>query len=739
MGIEEDVVASAEDILKQTPGGLTKEALVRLVTPRLPNRLIAAKIIEILRKQPQHFTEGGDGRWRLREQAGLLPLDESVAAATTTMAAPSVQNLRQGCYVVFDLEAIGSDALSPTTEIIQIAAWRWMQITMDEVRDAPPAGQALQTFFAYVGDLPLIAHNGASYDGPLIKATCERLGMALPPSFLVLDTLPLARALLPLETSHRVGDLARRFDSARSDAHRADADVEMLAGIIQGLERELHNSTTGAAVYELLRRAGDPWAGILKPPAQLPTAAEIITTFGAHLTALLPEREPSLPVLPDTLMVDEVFAQAEARGRTRREAQLELAHLATDTLREGGYAVIEAGTGVGKSLGYSLPAALQARAGGRPVALSTFTRVLQTQLVERELPFVQQLVPGLSYALLQGRANYLSLSRLAEEVEDALAETHLPAARAWMLATLVRFAEISAYGNLEELGYTPRSLEDYLAADGAVLQFLSSLRASRDDRSASFAGVDFYRRARENAERADLVVVNHALLLSNFLGTTLDEEPFATQVVCDEAHTLEEAATLALEQRVEEQRLRRILQAIYHPQGRGSLVLDSRRRLGLPSDDPVLLAIARAVDAAQAALDSLSQQLYRYVTNKIVVGRSDLQRYGVRVSIDLGALSAAGGPALRSAADALGHALSELRDALGQLVDRATAAAEQAEGQAGRTARVRRITRLARSLLRDLREVSEHYRWFWSFEHGSLYVRIVELGKIEPEAALRPP
>jgi ATP-dependent DNA helicase RecQ len=764
MGIEEDVVASAEAILKQTPGGLTKEALVRLVTPHLSNRLLPAKIIEILRKQPQHFTEGGDGRWRLREEAGLLPPDESGAAATTTIAAPSVQNLRQGCYVVFDLEAIGSDALSPTTEIIQIAAWRWIdglpqeswstfvrpsvpipahiveltQITMDEVRDAPPAGEALQTFFEYVGDLPLIAHNGASYDGPLIRATCERLGMALPPSFLVLDTLPLARVLLPLETSHRVGDLAKRFDSARSDAHRADADVEMLAGIIQGLERELHNSTTGAAVYALLRRAGDPWAAVLKPPAQVPTAAEIITTFGTHLTPILPERELSMPALPDTLMVDEAFAQAEAREHTRREAQLELAHLATDTLRDGGYAVIEAGTGVGKSLGYALPAALQARAGGRPVALSTFTRVLQTQLVERELPFVQQLVPGLTYALLQGRANYLSLSRLAEEVEDALAETHLPPARAWMLATLVRFAEVSAHGNLEELGYTPRSLEDYLAADGAVLQTLASVRASRDDRYASFGGTDFYRRARENAERADLVVVNHALLLSSFLGVAAGEEPFAAQVVCDEAHTLEEAATLALEQRVDAQRLRRILQAMYHPQGRGSLVLDSRRRLGLPSDDPVLLAIAQAVDTAQAALDSLSQQLYRYVTNKIVVGRSDLQRYGVRVSIDLGALSAAGGPALRSAADALGHALSELHDALDQLVDRTTAAAEQAEGQVGRTARVRRITRLTRSLLRDLRELSEHYRWFWSFKHASSHVRIVELGKIEPGAARTP-
>src|SRR5260370_33705362 len=124
MGIEEDVVAFAKDILKQTPGGLTKEALVRLVTPRLPNRLLPAKIIEILRKQPQHFTEGGDGRWRLREQAGLFPSDESVAAATTPIAAPSVQNLRQGCYVLFDLEAIGSYALSPPTEIRQIAAAR---------------------------------------------------------------------------------------------------------------------------------------------------------------------------------------------------------------------------------------------------------------------------------------------------------------------------------------------------------------------------------------------------------------------------------------------------------------------------------------------------------------------------------------------------------------------------------------------------------------------------------------
>ena len=766
MGIEDSVVAAAEDILKKTPTGLTKEALVRQVAPRLPNRLLPAQIINILRKHPQRFSEGGDGRWRLRMQGGLLLFDEPFALPEIVTA--SQQTLRQSCYVVFDLEAIGQDAHSPATEIIQIAAQRWIDgvkldawatfvrpsvpipanivelthISMNEVRDAPSATEALQDFFSYVEDLPLIAHNGASYDGPLIVATCERLGLPLPSTFRVLDTLPLARTLLPLEASHRVGDLARRFGCDLPNAHRADADVEMLAGIIQGLERELCNGATGAAVYELLRRAGDPWAAVLKPPVQTPTATEVVATFGANVTPLLPERTLSTTKPFDSIAVDDAFAGAEALGRTRREAQIELAHMAADTLRDGGYAVIEAGTGVGKSQGYALPAALQARASGRPVALSTFTRVLQAQLVERELPFVQQLVPGLTYALLQGRANYLSLSRLAEEVEDALAEAHLPAGRAWMLATLARFAEVSAHGNLEELGYTSQALEEYLAAEGAVWtvwQTLASVRASRDDRPVAFIDTDFYQRARENAERADLVVVNHALLLSSFLGTTADEEPFATQVVCDEAHTLEEAATLALEQRVEEQRLRRILQAIYHPQGRSSVIMDIRRRLGIPAGDPILLTIVQSVDAAQAALDSLAQHLYRYVTNKTVVARSDLERYGVRVRIDAAALSAAGGPALNTTARALDQALLELRGALNELVECVASVSEQGEGQDGRQAvRVRRMTRFVRSLQRDLRELSEHYHWFWSFSNASSYVRIVELGKIEP-GATRPP
>jgi ATP-dependent DNA helicase RecQ len=754
MTLKEQVIAAAETLLAANPAGLTGEALTGLVARQVKRQIPLAQVISVLREQPQRFVEGDGGRWQLRSQEVLLLPDEPVASSSQTTT--SSQVLRRGCYVVFDLEATRQDAYSPATEIIQIAAQRWIdgvpqtpwasfacpsvpipehiiqltQITMDEVRDAPAIAEVLRDFFAYVGDLPLIAHNGASYDGPLLKATCDRLGLALPPTFRVLDTLPLARVLLPCAASHRVGSLAEYYDCARPDAHRADADVEMLGGIVLGLEREIQQGPSGAAVYELLRRAGDPWAELLTPPAPPALVPEIVAAFGANLTPLLPERLPATIEPVNAAVVESTFAQAEALGRTRRDAQLEMSQVAAEALRTGSYAVIQAGTGTGKSQGYLVPAALHARATGQPVAVATFTRVLQGQLIERELPFVQQLVPGMTYAQLQGRANYLSLSRLAEEIEDALTDEMLPASRAWMLAALVRFAATSAHGNLDELGMTPQALEDYLQAEGRVLQTLASVRASRDDRSTASVPADFYQRARENAERADLVVVNHALLLVNSLDAEADEVPFAGAVICDEAHNLEEAATGALEQRVEERVLRRILRAIYDPRTGSGLVRDCRRRLELPANDPTLVAIVRSVDDAHAALDSLATQLHRYVMGQTVVAKADLERYGVRVRIDAGALSAAGGPALRTTATSLNQFLTILRNALTTLVERVPAVLQATSAEQDMR-RVRRTLRLARALLRDLRSVVEHSTWFWSFQSTSNYVRIVELNRIE--------
>lgn len=747
MALKEDVLSAAAGILAGAPGGLTEEALARQVAARVGRQLLPTQVGNLLREQPQRFVAGADGRWRLRESGVLLPEE-----APTPAPIPTRAPLKPGCYVVFDLEATGQEAEGIQTQIIQIAAQRWLDgqpqepwntfvsindgrlsplisrltnITEDMLQCAPDAKEALQAFFAYVGDLPLVAHNGASYDGPLVAATCARLGLPLPETFLVLDTLPLARSLLPLERAHTVSALAERYGLLQEHAHRADVDVAMLAGIIQALQREIESGPTGRAVHALLRQAGNPWAEVLTAP-QPATLTEILATFGARMTPPLPVRAaPAQGVSLNAAAVDAAFERAEALGRKRRPAQMELAHFAAETFRRGGYTAVEAGTGVGKSLGYLLPAALAARATGQPVAVSTFTRVLQAQLLEHELPFVQQLVPGVTAALLQGRANYLSLSRLAEELEDALADARLSPARAWMLATLVRFAEQSTHGNLEELGIIPRSLDEQVGETGEVFQVLASVRASEDDPYAPEGLPDFYQRARENANHADIVVVNHALLLNSFLEET-HEEPFATHLICDEAHTLEDAATLALEQRVEERGLRRLLRALNAPDIHAGLAAACRRTLGMAASDPALHRLAEAVDSAHAALESLTKELRRYVGNQAVVSENELERYGVRVAIQAGALAAAGGPALRTSAEALQNALTALLEAVDHLVAQINTALASNPGQV--TGRQRRVLRLARALLRDLRDVNRQYRWFWSFNEASRLVRIVELG-----------
>ncbi|MFL5624414.1 MAG: PolC-type DNA polymerase III [Ktedonobacteraceae bacterium] len=295
MDLKEQVLTAAETLLQETPSGLTIEALTRQVAKQVKRQLPSTQVDALLRTQPQRFIINESGRWQLRAQHQPLFADDTAEAMEGTAQPETVglpTRFRRGYYVVFDLEATSPDTQSPATEIIQIAAQRWIdgmpqepwatfvqpsvpipqhimdltQITMEEVHDAPPIDEALRDFFAYVGDLPLIAHNGASYDGPLLIETCKRIGLTPPNTFFVLDTLPLARALLPHVTSHRVGDLAVYFDCARPDAHRADADVVMLSGIVRGLEKEMQHSLSGAAVYELLRRAGDPWVALLTPP-----------------------------------------------------------------------------------------------------------------------------------------------------------------------------------------------------------------------------------------------------------------------------------------------------------------------------------------------------------------------------------------------------------------------------------------------------------------------------------------
>lgn len=217
---------------------------------------------------------------------------------------------------------------------------------------------------------------------------------------------------------------------------------------------------------------------------------------------------------------------------SRREQQL-MADWVGEALATRGTVAIEAGTGTGKTFAYLVPALLS----GRQVIISTGTRTLQDQLFNRDLPTVTRaLGRPARLALLKGRANYLCLHRL-ELAETMPQLPGVPAPNARLLARIRRWSRETGTGDLAEV----KSLRDADPARGA---FTSTRENCLGNTCPAYARCHVVA-ARREAQAADIVVVNHHLLLADL---AMKDEGFgellpgAEAVILDEAHQVPEIA-----------------------------------------------------------------------------------------------------------------------------------------------------------------------------------------------------
>ncbi|MGH7747826.1 MAG: ATP-dependent DNA helicase, partial [Candidatus Dormibacteria bacterium] len=226
--------------------------------------------------------------------------------------------------------------------------------------------------------------------------------------------------------------------------------------------------------------------------------------------------------------------------RVRRE-QLRMAQRVAAALSERATLVVEAGTGTGKTFAYLVPALLS----GARVLISTGTRTLQDQLFSKDLPLVgAALGRPARVALLKGRANYLCRQRLAAAADSgeqlSMVDQDAPRPRAShaMLARIARWARTTRSGDLAEL----RGLSDSHPVWGQVTSTRESCLGARCP-EISRCHVALARRA---ALEADIVIVNHHLLLADL---ALKEDGFgdllgsADAVILDEAHQIPDLAT----------------------------------------------------------------------------------------------------------------------------------------------------------------------------------------------------
>ncbi len=225
-----------------------------------------------------------------------------------------------------------------------------------------------------------------------------------------------------------------------------------------------------------------------------------------------------------------------------RPSQRDMTAYVADTYNDGGISLLEAGTGVGKSFAYLVPAIEWSLRNGERTVVSTNTINLQEQLVGKDLPLLSKAFADRerrpSYALLKGWANYLCLSRL--ELASGAQMSLLEPERQRELATLVEWASLTADGSLNDLVDQP-SFEVWEEVR-AESDLCTRLECPHFDRCFLFE-------ARRRAAEADVVVVNHHLLAADLAVRRVQDNwqeaavlPPYKRLILDEGHHLEDVA-----------------------------------------------------------------------------------------------------------------------------------------------------------------------------------------------------
>ena len=267
----------------------------------------------------------------------------------------------------------------------------------------------------------------------------------------------------------------------------------------------------------------------------------------------------SFPEIERWYAADGVLA-AHLKEYEHRNEQTRMAFAVAEAFNGDRVAVIEAGTGTGKSLAYLLPAVLWAVRNKERVVISTNTINLQEQLTKKDIPFLQK-YSGHEFraVLVKGRSNYLCKRKLqGVESEPALFKDDAAAE----LEAIVAWSRKSTDGCRGDLAFIPR---DEVWEDVCC----EADQCSRV--KCAFYSTCFFYTARREAAGADLLVVNHALLMADVAvrqetgySSTAILPPFERLIV-DEGHHLEDVATGYLSSQTSRQGLQRIMGRLQHP------------------------------------------------------------------------------------------------------------------------------------------------------------------------------
>ncbi len=363
----------------------------------------------------------------------------------------------------------------------------------------------------------------------------------------VWDTFPLASVTWPEAPSYNLGMLARQLELPRGEEHRAAGDVRMSWALLQRIRAELRLSSAQEAVVQgILEKAGQGhYMSLFSFQPSLKASA--FANLPAGQAGATADKSAELPSIEGLLGKNGLLTK-KMPGFSFRAGQLKMAEATYQLFNDKKVGLIEAGTGLGKTFAY-LVASLQwlQEGPGKQVIISTRTRYLQDQLLLTDLPRLLKATGQLrSLAALKGRNNYVCSRRLA----GVLAEGRFTPSEAWQLLKIVRWLDDGGSGDLGRLNFS------HQAGFGLLQRLHADALRCRKTCSRSTC---VYHMARQRAQEADFVVINHALLVQN---SGEERRNIVKNIIIDEAHHLAEAARSASRRDFSEESLKEVLTSL---------------------------------------------------------------------------------------------------------------------------------------------------------------------------------
>ena len=426
-------------------------------------------------------------------------------------------------------------------------------ITQRDVDGAPDWNAVRDDLRDFIGGARLVGHN-VEFDVGFLRSHGIRVEQ------LSYDTEQMARVVFPRGPEFGLGRLAQRFGVLHDDPHRALSDAlasrdlfliflkkfeEMPVGALARIAQL--GSRSGWSLSELATNMVSAGDGIEEMVGRLgvdeESLGERLRLPGRFTSWGEPSGEDDSEVSEEHVVQTEMaflpggLVESNMAAYEAREGQREMAVAVAQAIAGREKLMVEAGTGIGKSLAYLLPAALMvANTGGRAV-ISTNTLNLQEQLLNKDFPTVREIVKRetgveLDAVQLKGRSNYLCVQRW----RDAVSQPNHGQSEARVLSQCLNWLGETETGDRSELS---------LGWDTGIFSRLSAEGCPPTTSGGGFPCQGppcFMLKARANAQHADVLIVNHALLISDMAAENNILPPHQVLVI-DEAHHLKDVAT----------------------------------------------------------------------------------------------------------------------------------------------------------------------------------------------------